>query len=591
MNAIKPTSFDRKIAASKLSLLAEQNAVTFLASNIGVPLVVAALLYNIGDVAPEIVTSWLAAGILICIIRGLHHRGLRHFEQTNRALSTWEKELIFLSALSGSFWSFCGILFLDTENQTQSLVVLSAILGVLSGAVPALASHYKVFLAFVLSVWLPAGIYYLTLEDPLYLAVSILGTLFLMIVISFSRSQRRIVDQALRFRFENIELLEELQIQKQRAEDANRAKSRFLAVASHDLRQPIHAMRLFSDSLLIRLKEESNLSIMHMLKSSIETLSGLFDSLLDISKLDAEAIEPQIHRVDVSQMLRSLSTEFSVQCFDKGLRCSCRSTNRLCIDSDAVLLERVLRNLIWNAIKYTDQGGILVAARKRGSQLRIEVWDTGCGIPADEMPKIFTEFHQIDRPDAEAREGIGLGLSIVDRLCKLLGYKISLKSRPERGSVFFIEMPLAEAKDSAVIEYAEGIEETLPSDSDLKGVQVLVIDDEQDIRQAMKQLLEDWGCTPTVVENDQEAIAMLENFTPDIIVTDFHLKNSVNGDKIIQLVHEEVGYEVPSIIVTGDTSAENLTLADSPSNALMHKPLKPRTLKENIIRLLNEQTL
>lgn len=589
MSIATSNSFDQKIAESKLRLLKEQNAVTFLTSNIGVPTVITLLLYFIGKASAELLIIWLLSGYIVGLLRALHHRKLLGFESSDRPIRTWENELVVLSALSGFFWSALGIMFMDADSPYLSMVLITAQLGALAGAVPALASHTKVFLAFVLCAWLPTGTYYFLQEDPFFFSIGILGSIFSCIVLSFSSSQRRTVNESLRLSHENVELLEELRIQKQLAEDANKAKSRFLAVASHDLRQPIHAMRLFSDSLLIRIKEESSLSIMHMLRSSIETLSGLFDSLLDISKLDAQAIEPQIHQIDVSQLIKNLSTEFSAQCFDKGLRCVYRCKSHLFVQSDPILLERILRNLIWNAIKYTSEGGILIAARKRGDQLRIEVWDTGCGIPADELPKIFEEFHQVYRPDDEAREGIGLGLSIVNRLCQLLEYQVSLRSHPDHGSVFFIEMPLSKTIESVESEAVTPEINSLTADTDLKGVNVLVVDDEEGIRNAMRHLLEDWGCKPMIVESDEQAIEALEEFTPDLILSDFHLRNSASGDHVIKLVNNIVGFDIPSIIITGDTSPEHLKLASSNCQVLMHKPLKAEELKKSMIRLLNAQ--
>ena len=589
MDAAYTSTSEKKIAASKLQLLVEQNRVTFFASNVGVPTTVALLLLLIGKSNPIVVGIWLASGYTLCLIRFLHHQRLEEFSDTNRPLETWENDLVMFSSLSGCFWSACGILFMDTSDIAQSLTIVAALFGVISGAVPALTSHRQIFLAFVLSTWVPVGLYFLVQSQILFTGIAVMGTIFSAIIISFSNSQIRAIEYSLRVRYENFELLEELQIQKQKEEEANKAKSRFLAVASHDLRQPIHAMRLFSDSLSQRLTERNSRAIMAKLNASIATLSELFDSLLDISKLDAETIAPEKRNVDVCALLKSLAAEVSAQCHAKGLRWTYRCPGSYYVQTDALLLERILRNLIWNAIKYTDTGGILIAARKRGDQLRIEIWDTGCGIPDTEQSEIFKEFHQVQTPGIQSPEGIGLGLSIVSRLCQLLGFTISLRSNPGQGSVFFLEMPLLPQPPKAAMQDSELKPQTHHPDSDLNGVQVLVVDDDQNILSATGQVLRSWGCKPLLASSHEAVKHLLEENTPDLILTDYNLGNSMTGDKIITLVHQEAGFKIPSLILTGDTFTEGLIKASSRCDLLLHKPLKPEILKRTIIRLLNQR--
>ena len=589
MNASYCTQPDKEIAVSKLQLLVEQNRVTFFSSNMGVPTTVAVLLYLIGISNPIFVSTWLVSGYMICLARSAHHRQLCAFDESGRPIESWEKDLMLFSALSGCFWSTCGILFMDTADTAQSLVVISALFGVLAGSVPALTSHRQIFLVFVLCTWTPTGIYFFLKAQPLYLGIGVLGTFFVAIIIAFSISQIRAIEESLRIRYENSELFEELRIQKQKAEDANEAKSRFLAAASHDLRQPIHAMRLFSDSLSQRITDAGNRSIMAKLNTSIATLSELFDSLLDISKLDADAIVPEMCHLNVSELLRSLATEVSAQCHAKGLKWTCRCSKPFYVNTDSVLLERILRNLIWNAIKYTSSGGILIAARRRKDFLRIEIWDSGCGIPETEQPKIFTEFHQVEVQGTEAREGIGLGLSIVDRLCQLLGYTISLRSNLGQGSAFFVEMPLLQSPPEEIGQVTGFNVKAHIFDSDLNGVEILVVDDDQTILSATSQILEEWGCKPLLAASAEEVKHLLEAKTPDLILTDYNLKNSTTGDQIIELVHQETGLKIPSLIITGDTSTKNLKEARLQCDRLLNKPIKPEMLRESITLMLNQQ--
>ena len=589
MKTTSATISDQKIAAAKIELLIKQNKVTFFASNLGAPTVLATLLYLIGKSSPAIIVTWLLVGYTICLVRFLHHQKLQDFENIKRSITGWESDLIILSAFSGCFWSASGILFMDTTNTAQSLTVIAGLIGVISGSAPALISHRKIFLTFILSAWIPTGLYFLFQAEPLYIGIAVMGTVFVAIVISFSISQFRAIEYSLRVKYENIELLEELKIQKQNAEDANKAKSRFLAVASHDLRQPIHAMRLFSETLSQRIDDKQNLSIMAKLKTSIVALSDLLDSLLDLSKLDAEAIIPNKHDINVSSLLRSIATEASAQCHAKGLKWTCRCPESFYLNTDAVLLERILRNLIWNAIKCTSTGGILIAARKRNHCLRIEVWDTGHGIPPNEFKSIFKEFHQIEIPELETQNGIGLGLSIVDRLCQLLGFTISLRSTPGRGSVFFLEMPLLELSPDLAVPATEPRTQASLPDSDLTGVQILVVEDDKNILLATKQILKKWGCHPLTATTDKEVQLLLETVTPDLILTDYTLRNSVPGDKIIELVEAQVGFKIPSIILTGDTVIGDIKQAKLLADVFLYKPVEPETLRKVIIQLLNQQ--
>lgn len=582
---------DSNIAESKLRLLLNQNAVTLMASNFGVPLVVVILLYLLEDTNKTVLFAWFGSGILLCSIRGLHHLKLRNFKSLNRPLEHWEYEFILFAALSGCFWTASGILFLDSNNSIQSIVVVSAMLGVLSGAVPALTSHPRVFHTFVLTTWFPCALYQIVFGDFFTSVIAGVGTAYTAIIIGFCNSQRRIIDDALVLRYENIELLEELRIQKQLADDANQAKSRFLAAASHDLRQPIHAIRLFSDSLSLRIKDELNKPIMEMLSASIDTLSGLFGSLLDISKLDAQTITPESHPVNVTDVVNSLFLEFDAHAKEKGLKFRNRCQPQLYVNTDAVLLERILRNLLWNAIKYTDQGGILIGARKRQDILRIEVWDSGCGIPAEELPMIFEEFHQVHAPGDGAREGIGLGLSIVSRLSELLEYRVWLRSEFGRGSVFFLEMPLMSKSDIALLSdtfnKSKNAADDFENDTDLAEVNVLVVDDDEHILAGMTELLKGWSCNITTANSASSSMKALEEFTPDIILTDFHLQNSPPGTRVIELARKKLGYDIPGIIVTGDTSAEHLQFPRGFCSEILHKPIDTRELKSSMIRVLN----
>ena len=587
MSHEESSRFQEKVETSKLQLLANQNVVTLLTSNIGVPSMLYAIVY-LRDDATEHLLAWLLTGYCLAFVRFLHHRKVIGFKASNRPLHRFVNELFAFSVISGLYWSSCGILFLNPTHPVQSLALIAATLGLMGGAATALASHARIFFGFISAIWIPAALYYLYVGTAFHISFALAGTFHYFIIIFFSLSQSRVIRHSLILSHENVELLDELKIQKSKAEEANRAKSRFLAVASHDLRQPIHAIRLFSESLTLQVEDEKAKSTTLMLTRSIETLSELFNSLLDMSKLEADAVEPEVSRIQVDQLMKSLFSEFSIQCFEKNLRCVYKEPQRLIIDSDPVLLERILRNLIWNAIKYTDQGGVLLAARKRGNNVRIEIWDTGCGIPSEESSNIFQEFHQVPRSDQEAKEGIGLGLSIVNGLCNLLGYRISMRSRLEEGSVFFVEIPLSTDQSPSILHPLTSQKRSPDNeDKNLNEVKVLIVEDDEDIREAMSRMLKQWGCDVNTADTADTAMSTLDSFAPDIILSDYHLRKSVTGDKVIQRVSEALGYDIPSIIITGDTSEQNLQPGKHDSYRLLHKPVSTELLKKTIIASLN----
>lgn len=573
---------DYQVERGKLALLVEQNTAVFIVSNLISPILISIILWLIREPI-EAILAWTGFGILLCGARALHHREFKNFEKLGKSPKQWEFELILFSMLSGFYWSAACILFVNFEQPALAIFVIAAVFAHIGTSVAALATHIRIFNAYVFSLWVPTFIYYVSLQSMFYFLLAVLGTFYIVVNLSFAVNQGQTVLHTLRFRYENLRLLNELREQKLIAEEANRAKSRFLAAASHDLRQPLHAMGLFADSLSQRLQSEENTRILNLLRGSMDSLKSLFNSLLDISRLDAGAIKPEYSTFNLGELLEHLLVEYRPQAAEKKLELRGRIFE-FWIYSDAVLVEQIFRNLIWNAIKYTDECGILVATRHRGQKTIVEVWDTGMGVSEEEQKRIFEEFHQINNPERDRSQGIGLGLSIVRRTGKLLNLDIGLKSISGRGSKFYVSfMPVPAPQNITPVENAQSRD----LDIDLEGVSVLVVDDELDIRDSLKIRLADWGCRVTATDSLKGVQQSLEHFSPDILLTDYRLHNNETGEMIIDKVRNTMGYEVPSIIITGTTVAETMHNRSRKHVDILYKPVRPGELQNRMITALN----
>jgi len=386
----------------------------------------------------------------------------------------------------------------------------------------------------------------------------------------------------------NAELVEHLE-QKVRErthqlELANLAKSRFLAVASHDLRQPLHALGLFVAQLRTAATAGERTRVIGRIDTAIATMNELFKALLDISRLDAGALASNVTEFPMIKLLERVDATFAGAAADAGLNLRV-VPNSAWVRSDFVLLEQVLLNLVSNAVRYTARGGVLIGCRKRGEQLRIEVWDTGPGIPDDQRQRIFEEFYRLDDMQGD-RKGLGLGLAIVDRLCRLLGHSLELSSAVGRGSRFSVMVP--QAAEALIVA-----EPPMPALGLLHlavGKLIVVIDDDALVLDGMAGLLRSWGCRVVAARSAQEALADLikEDGSPDLIISDFHLFGGRTGIGAIEELHAAVGAPIPAFLVSGDISPALLEEARHRGYHLLHKPVDPMSLRTMLNRLVKK---
>ncbi|CAO3424772.1 hybrid sensor histidine kinase/response regulator [Azospirillum argentinense] len=369
------------------------------------------------------------------------------------------------------------------------------------------------------------------------------------------------------------------------AQRANSAKTRFLAAASHDLRQPFQAMELLTGVLAQRLHEQAdNLALLERVQEALHSGQGLLHGLLDIATLEAGTVEPTISEFRMCNVVKRLVREMSALAERKGINLDVTECRRS-VRSDPLLLERILRNLISNAIAHTERGRVLVGCRLSGVVLRVEVWDTGPGIPPDQIDLIFDEFYQIGNPERNSRKGLGLGLAIVRKTAGLLGHHIGVKSTLGKGAMFFVEVPLAQAET----EPAETKE--VQTQIDFAGRTIVVIEDEDWQRGALSMFLESLGCQVIAAKSATEAVSRvkMEGIFPDIVVSDFRLAERKTGLEAISTIRLAVGQRVPAVLVTGDTDPQRLRQAKRGGYTLLHKPFRPEDLKQALAKAFIER--
>lgn len=377
----------------------------------------------------------------------------------------------------------------------------------------------------------------------------------------------------------------QLRLAKENAEQANLSKDKYLAAASHDLLQPMNAARLLVSALRERPLADEDQYLVGRVHLALEGAEELLNDLLYISKLDQNAVQPRLEVFSVQQLLAGLEAEYHPLAARSNLQLNMHST-RLSICSDIRLLGRILRNYISNAMRYTPKGKVLVGCRRKGSILSIQVWDTGEGVPENRLNDIFKEFKQLDNHQRGMKQGVGLGLAIVDRLARMLDHTIVVRSWPQQGSMFSIEVPLAEA--SAALYPKVNFE--LPINS-LEEACILVLDNNENILVSMEVLLKQWGCTVYLATDQYEAIELCkaQSLRPDIILADYHLDKGETGTDAVLAMRACAGEEIPAVIITADHSDESGQLFKKLKMPMLNKPLKPAKLRALLSHLLSDR--
>lgn len=508
--------------------------------------------------------------------------GFRRHGLVAADVAAFSRRWLVGAGISGVIWSAVAILYYVPDSPIHQTLLVISVFGITAVAIPLIAPYPISFRLFAIPIMLALTARLLWEGDPLHVLLGFMVLIKELANLNVGQRYYLNMVESLRVRYENEMLAARLgrqnvELDRARiaAEQASRAKTRFFAAASHDLRQPLHAIGLFVDLLTGRMRNPQDRRLVGNIETSVAALETLFDALLDISKIDAGAIRPAVVDFDPRSLIERLRGDFEAEAGAKGLRLHLHSgAGGSFVRSDPLLVERILRNLIANAIRYTERGGVLVALRRRGERLNLEVWDTGIGIAADQQEAIFEEFFQLGNPERGQDKGLGLGLSIVRRLAELLDLPISVRSQPGRGTRFRIGLPRTDAPDP--VPAAGSVELAV----DFSARLILMVNDDASVRDGTATLLTNWGAqvvagaTPAEVHAGAAGVGR-----PDMIICDYRLADGSRGADIVADLRARFGRDVPAVVLTGTSDPERLAEARAGNYHLLLKPVRPSRLR------------
>ena len=459
------------VAIEQIRLLYRSMTAVILA-NLFIGLV---LVYALWDVTSRhILIVWIGFIFGLSLLRVILYIFYRaKFNGNTAQLFAWI--LVASNAVSGLLWGFGTVAMFPGQVEHQ-LFILFVLSGMGAGSLPSLGMYLPAFYAYFPISILPIGIKLILVGEKFEIALGLLSLAYIIVLSTLVLNINRAIKESLKLRFEKIGLVEQLREQKEEAEQANISKSKFLAAASHDLRQPLHALTLFTSVLDEAISNPKVRAVVEQINSSVQALQSLFNALLDISRLEAGVMKVEKTDFPLQSLLNKLVNEYNPQALEKGLHISWPSVSHT-VHSDPALLEQILRNYISNAIRYTQNGEVRIDCESADGQLTIKVIDTGVGIPVEEQRAIFEEFHQLSNPERDRSKGLGLGLAIVERSAKLLGHAIEVESTLGKGSTFSIIVALSTASTTPItaITHASPPHAALRQLDDMF---VVVIDDE-----------------------------------------------------------------------------------------------------------------
>jgi signal transduction histidine kinase/CheY-like chemotaxis protein len=531
-------------------------------------------------IAPLLPLAWLCLLGLMLALRWVVHGWLAamHAVEVRRRLAA----AVALSALNGVVFSL-PLAFFSVLSDFERTVQTTLLIALCAGSVGTSAGYLPRFLAFMVPTLTPLSLVWAwhgadSGESWIGIAMALLVLLLGLILFALSRDAFRMFRESYDIRLEKDALNARLRDALERAETANRAKTRFLASASHDLRQPLHTLSIFAAALAMRpLDDRSRVIIGHM-NEALSGLSSELDALLDVSRLDAGLVSCCATDFAARPFLERVCLPFFSIAAEKGLQASLECADGLRIRSDPRLLARVLRNLLENACRYTDSGYVKVSLGEAGETLRLVISDSGVGIAAGEQDRIFDEFYQVGNRERSRAQGLGLGLAIVRRLLELLQVPLELASSPGAGSCF--TLVLARAPD----QEAPPTLVPAPALPALAGLRLLVIDDEAPVRLAMQELLSSHGCQVSSADCMADALAQAARSAPDAVLADLRLRGMEDGIVVIHALRQRLP-GLPALLVSGDTAPERLQEAASAGIRLLHKPLRADLLLSAIAQV------
>ena len=526
-----------------------------------------------------------APWLMTMIALGAVHMGASvvygRFPATQAHWRAWACLTLAITFLEGLGWGLAPFAIPQAGNLPALMLVMITTLCIATGSTIGAGRYFPTRIIAFVTPTAPYLIYGAFSTDRLVRGSVVLLALFLVALGYLGFAADRAFRREVSMRRRNALLALDLRRQKEIAERANVAKSTFLASASHDLRQPIHALGLYIGALRSAELAPPLRALADKMEASIAAMDRLFAALLDVSRLDASIVEVELETFPLDDLLAAVSEEFREAAHQKGLALT-HEPGGLIVRTDRVLLERILRNLVSNAVRYTERGAVRVRSRRRGDKAFVQVWDSGRGIAKEHLPHIFEEYFQVGNAERDREKGLGLGLAIVRRLTGLIGSKVTMRSRVGRGSMFAVSVALGSARDlpagarssAATVEGARGL--------------VVVVDDERAVRDAMGSALTGWGLSALAASSGEEALLELEARTtaPALLLCDYRLRAGEDGLAVVARFRERWGADLPAVLVTGDTAPERLAQAHAHRIHLLHKPVTYAKLRAAVNNLI-----
>jgi len=522
---------------------------------------------------------WLASIYIFSIIRFYFYFKWAKGD-SSISVEKWAQMGVSFSLVSGFQWAATTLIFFNSNSVIDVSILTLVLLAMISAAVGSLSVIPAAFAGYTAPITIFLFITLLKSGNPDYHIFAYMLVVYITASSIFCRNTYKSNMYGIRLSIENITLIENLQTEKEKAESANIAKSKFLASASHDLRQPLQSMTLFTEALKENLKVPENINLADRITKSHDALRDLLNALLDISKLDAEGIEIQNISFDITQITNELYADFQPLVSQKHQQMAISKSSHI-VFSDPIITKRMLQNLIANAVYHSPEDSMIIIETKiQDKSLLINIKDDGPGISIEEQQHIFDEFYQLKNPERDRKKGLGLGLAIVKRLSILLGSDIKLESSAGTGCNFSFKLPLATSKQLAEKEKTPQIS----SLTSLSNMQILLVEDEIDVREALAIILKRWGCTVWQTDNIAGALAFINQQNINFVVTDYRLREHETGIDLLKEVHK-VNANISGLIITGDTETEQIQEFVQVGYIVLHKPIKPAELRMAIQQL------
>lgn len=571
--------FEHYLAVARAKNCTEQAFISFL-SRISVGVITVVGIWSM--FAPAALLSWLAAYILVAFFALRLHQVFGP-SSSNFNVKKWQAASYLSTFLPAFSWGIVTVIFFAPDNILYLAIMVAFYTGYIAGALTINFAHHPTFLLACISITIPfAGRMFYEGSSP-YVFLGWLSVFFVISLGYISKKLHELFIVSTRNQFDNIKLLDELAKEKEAVEQAVATKDRFLAAASHDLRQPLNAISLFADALRPLQTKPLGNEIVDKVQLSLKGLNGMLHSLLDISKLDANATDNQPAHLSLHTLIEELVTEYRSKASHLEL---CNEVDHdVIVFCDPTILYRVIRNLLDNAVKYTQQGQVVISCKCRTEICELYIRDSGVGIPQNQIESVFDEFHQLNNPERDRDKGLGLGLAIVKRLCDLANIDVELESKIGVGTT----VKLSLATGIAMVESERAGQPSLT----LSGRLIVIIDDEQDIRHAMQLIISAQHADVIVAESLAQALSELtrSSTAPSLIISDFRLREGAAGVEAIDAIREEYNRDIPAIIITGDTSSGKIDEMHKSANRLLYKPVNTQNLLDSIAALINDPVM